>query len=207
MRIVIVEENQIFLARLSLILNGEGDFEVVGEFNSAEDALAKIKELLPDVMIVDINLPDISGIELIRKLKEEHPIIDVIAYSAQEDRETILSAIKAGASGYLLQDSTAMELIEAFKYLQKGGAPLSPRVSKAVIRELQENCSKDVFLLSNREKEIMIAVDKDMTYREIAALHSISQHTVHTHIKNIYEKLKAKNRKDAIIKARRKGLL
>ena len=132
---------------------------------------------------------------------------DLIAYSAQEARETILSAIRAGASGYLLQDSTAMELIEAFRNLQKGGAPLSPRVSRAVIMELQEDCPKDIFLLSNREKEIMIAVDKDMTYRKIAALHSISQHTVHTHIKNIYEKLKAKNRKDAIIKARRKGLL
>jgi len=207
MRIAIVEDDPDLLEKLGIILSGEDNLEVIGSFNSAEDALANVKGMSPEVMLVDLVLPGMSGVELIRKIREEVPAVDVIAYTGFEDRETMLSAIRAGASGYILKGASPRELIEAIQDVCKGGAPMSHRIARAVINELQSNRVSNAYIVSHREREVLKAIEEGLTYKEAAERFNISHHTVHTHIKNIYEKLQAKGRKDALQKARRKGII
>ncbi len=190
-----------------MLLSGEPEITVAGVFNTAEEALLKIKESKPDMLLTDLGLPDMSGVELIHRIKEALPDIEIMAYTVFEDRETVFSAIKAGASGYILKESSPRELIEALHNLYRGGSPMSPKIARAVIRDMQSDKVADLFILSQREQDILRSVEKGLTYKEIGDLFHISPHTVHTHIKKIYEKLQAKNRQEALIKGRRKGML
>jgi DNA-binding NarL/FixJ family response regulator len=207
MQIVIVEDNRLLLENLRLLLNGEEGIKVTGAFASAEEALPELSQCAPDVMLTDLDLPGISGIELTRRVKGSFPDIDIMAYTIFEDRETVFSAIKAGASGYILKGSTPRELIESLNSLYRGGAPMSPKIARKVIQEFQDETVIESSLLSHREKEIVRGIEQGLTYKNIAEKFFISPHTVHTHIKNIYEKLQAKDRPEAISKARRKGII
>jgi DNA-binding NarL/FixJ family response regulator len=207
MQIVIVEDNRLLLENLKLLLNGEEGIKVTGAFSTAEDALPELEICAPDVMLTDLDLPGISGIELTRRAKARLPDLDIMAYTIFEDRETVFSAIKAGASGYILKGSTPRELIESLNSLHRGGAPMSPKIARKVIQEFQDETVSESSLLSHREKEIVRGIEQGLTYKNIAEKFFISPHTVHTHIKNIYEKLQAKDRPEAISKARRKGLI
>jgi two-component system NarL family response regulator len=208
MQIAIVEDNHLLLENLRLLLDGETGISVVGAFLTAEDALQELAACKPDVMLVDLDLPGISGIELIRRVKAKSPEIDSMAYTIFEDRETVFSAIKAGASGYILKGSSPRELVESLNNLFHGGAPMSPKIARKVIQEFQEKTvAGDKDLLSQREKVIVKGIEQGLTYKNIAEKLHISPHTVHTHIKNIYEKLQAKDRIEAISKARRKGII
>jgi DNA-binding NarL/FixJ family response regulator len=207
MQIIIVEDNRLLLENLRLLLNGEEGIKVTGAFGSAEEALPEIAQCAPDVMLTDLDLPGISGIELTRRAKARLPDLDIMAYTIFEDRETVFSAIKAGASGYILKGSTPRELIESLNSLYRGGAPMSPKIARKVIQEFQDDTVFEDSLLSQREKEIVKGIERGLTYKNIAEKLFISPHTVHTHIKNIYEKLQAKDRPEAISKARRKGLI
>ena len=207
MRTVIIEDNKLRLERLSLILGEERDFSVVGTFASAKEALSGLFALAPDVVIVAYQLSDIPCIELIERIVSKEPLNDVVAYAGSDESERALDAIRAGATGCILHDATAAELIEALRTLQRGGVPLSPRVGREIIRVLQNSGDGEFSLLSAREKEIMKSLGEGLTYQAISARHSISRHTVHAHIKNIYRKLKVKDRKKAVSKAIRKGLL
>jgi DNA-binding NarL/FixJ family response regulator len=208
MQIAIVEDNHLLLENLRLLLDGENGISVVGAFLTAEDALSELAACKPDVMLVDLDLPGISGIELIRFVKSKSPEIDSMAYTIFEDRETVFSAIKAGASGYILKGSSPRELVESLNNLYAGGAPMSPKIARKVIQEFQEETvTNKNDLLSQREKEIVKGIERGLTYKNIAEKLHISPHTVHTHIKNIYEKLQAKDRPEAISKARRKGII
>src|SRR6185369_11886767 len=207
MQIAIVEDNRLLLENLRLLLDGETGISVVGAFLSGEEALSELAACSPDVMLVDLDLPGISGIELIKRVKAKSPALDIMAYTIFEDRETVFSAIKAGASGYILKGSTPRELIESLNSLYRGGAPMSPKIARKVIQEFQDETVSESSLLSHREKEIVRGIEQGLTYKNIAEKFFISPHTVHTHIKNIYEKLQAKDRPEAISKARRKGLI
>jgi two-component system NarL family response regulator len=207
MRIVIVEDDPLLLENLTLLLRGEEGITVAGAFLSAEDALKGLKKAAPEVLLTDIGLPGMSGIELIKKAKENLPELEIIAHTVFEDRDRVFSAIKAGASGYMLKGSSPRELIESIHALHKGGAPMSPKIARKIILELQDEVTSEEFLLTQREKEIVKRVEEGLTYKAIGERLSISIHTVHTHIKNIYEKLQAKDRNDAIFKARQKGII
>jgi len=208
MQIAIVEDNRLLLENLRLLLDGETGISVVGAFLSGEEALSELAACSPDVMLVDLDLPGISGIELIKRVKAKSPAIDSMAYTIFEDRETVFSAIKAGASGYILKGSSPRELVESLNNLYNGGAPMSPKIARKVIMEFQEGpVASENGLLSQREKEIVKGIEQGLTYKNIAEKLHISPHTVHTHIKNIYEKLQAKDRPEAISKARRKGII
>ena len=130
-----------------------------------------------------------------------------MAHTVFEDRENVFSAIKAGAAGYILKGSSPREIVESIHALYKGGAPMSPKIARKVIHEFQDDAMNDQFLLTPREKEIVKRVEEGLTYKEIGERLGISTHTVHTHIKKIYEKLQAKDRNDAIMKARKRGIL
>jgi two-component system NarL family response regulator len=207
MRLVIIEDDPLLLENLTLLLRGEEGITVSGSYRSAEDAMKALKHALPEVMLTDLGLPGMSGVELIKKAKEDMPSLEIMAHTVFEDRERVFSAIKAGASGYILKGSTPREIIESIHSLYKGGAPMSPKIARKIIHEFQDDNTGEQFLLTQRETEVVKRVEEGLTYKEIGERLSISTHTVHTHIKNIYEKLQAKDRNDAINKARKKGII
>lgn len=211
MKLSIVEDDPFLLENFKILIGGERDIEIVGAFSSAEAALSCMRlddnKCLPEIMIVDLGLPGMSGVDLIKEIKEEWPEIEMMAHTIFEDKENVFAAIKAGAAGYLLKGSSPRELIESIYSLNEGGAPMSPKIARKVIMEFQENCLDEQYLLSHREKEIVKEIENGLSYKEIANKFNISPHTVHTHIKNIYEKLQAKNRQEALVKARRKGII
>lgn len=208
MKLLIIEDDSLLRNNLKLLLDGEPGIEVIDTCGSAEDAAKKLKQLMPDVLLCDLGLPGMSGVEFIRKAKAILPELDIMAYTIFEDRQSVFSAIKAGASGYILKSATPRELIEALFTLREGGSPMTPKIARAVIRELQDGgAPEEDMLLTTREKEVLLFIEAGLSYKQIAAKLNISRHTVHTHIKKTYEKLQAKDKQDAVIKARRKGIL
>jgi DNA-binding NarL/FixJ family response regulator len=207
MKVSIIEDDVLLRQNLKLLLSGETGISVVSVYSTAEEALAGIKRTRPEILLTDIGLPGMSGIELIRELKEQMPDLEIMAHTVFDDRETVFSAIKAGASGYILKGSTPRELIDALHTLAKGGSPMSPKIARKVIREFQGEGIDEQYFLSHRETEIVKEIENGLTYKDIAAKLSISPHTVHTHIKNIYEKLQAKDRQGALVAARKKGII
>lgn len=207
MRIVIIEDDRTLLENLKILLSGEKDITIEGSFHSAEEFLPRLPNLSPDLLLIDLGLPGMSGVELIKKVKADVPGLDIMAYTMFDDRDIVFSALKAGASGYVLKGCTPRELVESLHELYQGGSPMSPKIARTVIKEFQGGDISDDYLLSNREKEILLGVEKGLTYKEMAKKFSISSHTIHTHIKNIYEKLQAKDRREALIAARKKGII
>jgi len=206
-RVVIVEDDELLLKNLGLLLEGEPGISVVGSFASAEEAVSGMKKLTFDILLADLGLPGESGIELIEWIKEKFPDSDIMAHTVFDDRDTVFAAIKAGASGYILKGTTPRELIEALHNLHGGGAPMSPKIARAMIQEFQNRKYNEQYLLTPREKEILLSLEKGLTYTEIADSLNISPHTVHTHIKNTYDKLHATGRMSALRNARRKGII
>jgi DNA-binding NarL/FixJ family response regulator len=207
MRLVIIEDDAMLRETLKLLLSGEPGITVTGTYSSAEEALRGIKKAAPEVVLCDLGLPGMSGIELIKTLKKRTPAIEFMAHTVFDDRENVFSAIKAGASGYLLKGSSPRDINEALYELHKGGSPMSPKIARRVIHEFQDEDISEQFILSQREKAIIKCVERGMTYKEIAVELSISAHTVHSHIKRIYEKLHAKDRGEALNNARKTGLI
>ena len=207
MKISIVEDDVLLRENLKLLLSGESGITVVSVYGTAEEALQGIKKARPDILLTDIGLPGMSGIDLIRNVKDLIPDLEIMAHTVFDDRETVFSAIKAGASGYILKGSTPRDLIDALHTLAKGGSPMSPKIARKVIREFQDEGVDDQYILSHREIEIVKEIENGLTYKDIASKLAISPHTVHTHIKNIYEKLHAKDRPEALVTARKKGLI
>src|SRR5690606_1243585 len=206
-KLIVVEDNPLLRDNLRLLLAGEPGIEVLAVFETAEEALAEIDRLQPRMILSDINLPGMSGIDLIRQVRAKHPEIDVMAHTVNEDRHTVFAALKAGASGYIVKGARPSALIEALYSLHEGGAPMSPKIARAVVREFQDDVIEQDLLLSAKEKEVLLGIQEGLSYKEIAARMCISPHTVHSHIKKIYEKLQAKDKQEAISKARRRGLL
>lgn len=207
MRVVIVEDNRLLLENLRILLGGEPGVEVTGTFESAEEALGELRRCAPEVLLADLDLPGLPGVELIRRAKRSFPELDIMVFTVFEDRDTVFAALKAGASGYILKGSSPRELVEALHTLQQGGAPMSPRIARKVIQQFQEGGDNEDQLLSHREKEIVKGIAQGMSYKDLADRLCISPHTVHTHIKHIYDKLQVSDRAGAINKARKKGLI
>ncbi len=207
MKIFIVEDDDLIRRNLELLLGGERDVEVVGSAATAQAALIALSDSTAEIVLSDIGLPAQSGVDLIAALKQRRPDLEVMAYTVFEDRETVFAALKAGATSYVLKGATPRELIEALHSLNAGGAPMSPKIARAVIQEFQSRPTANHDLLSRRETEVLSFVEQGLSYKEIAANLHLSPHTVHSHIKKIYEKLQASGKHDALEKARRKGLI
>jgi DNA-binding NarL/FixJ family response regulator len=207
MRVGILEDNSITRETLEAILRAEPAVEVWGTFGSAEDALICLAEGCPDVFLVDLDLPGMHGTEFIDKLRQTHPQTDVMVYTIFEDRETVFAAIKAGASGYILKGSSPKELLDSLRNLHEGGAPMTPRIARKVIFEFQQAGVVEPNPLSAKESEIVRLVEQGLAYKEIAHRLGISPHTVHSHIKNIYEKLQARDRREALLRAKKIGII
>jgi len=208
MKICIVEDNKPLLENLRLLLEGEPGFSVAGVYASAEEALRALPWDGAEILLADIDLPGLSGVDLIRQVHQTNPAIQALVYTLSEERDTVFAAIKAGAMGYLLKGCPPRELIEALRSLYQGGAPMSPKIARKVIGEMQNPGKRpEADLLSAREKDILSGIALGRSYKDLSQALNISPHTVHTHIKKIYEKLQAFSRSDALQKARDLGVI
>ncbi len=201
--IAIVEDLDEVREGLANFISLSGDLKVLDSFKTAEEALYAVPELKPDVVIMDINLPGINGIECIRQLKDKSPDTQFMMFTVYENDDKVFEALKAGASGYLLKNTGLSQLAEALKELYNGGSPMSANIARKLVSFFRstEKETERLESLSDRENEILQLLAKGLLYKEIAAQLSISVATVRQHIHHIYEKLHVQNRTEAINKA------
>ena len=200
--ISIVEDDRETLASLTELLNGAAGLRCISCYPDAETALRGVPAEKPDVALVDINLPGLSGIECVSKLKAQLPRLQVLMITTYEDRDIIFRSLRAGASGYLLKKTPRTKLIEAIEEVHAGGAPMSMQIARKVVQhfhEIQQPAS-DVDKLTKREQEILALLAKGHRYKEIVDELSISLSTVRTHLAHIYEKLHVQSRTEATVK-------
>lgn len=208
MKLCIVEDDAGLLANLRLLLGGEPGCELVGAFDSAEAALAQMQWDRCTTLLVDLNLPGRSGVDLIRILKAEHQHLQILVHTISEQRVMVFAAIKAGAMGYLLKGSSPRDLIEALRNLHSGGAPMSPKIARKVILELQgETAAPAQEQLSQRESAVVNGIALGKSYKELSVELGVSPHTIHAYVKRVYEKLQARNRSEVLHKARVLGVI
>ena len=200
-KIALVDDDERCRQILLQTLSQQADFEVTATCHDAEELLEQIQSHAPDVVLVDLGLPGMGGQQLIAQLKQSHPAVECIAHTVFEEAGTVLAALRAGAAGYLLKGCTPAELVRSLRTLSDGGAPLTAKIARTLIREVQPSHDP----LSDREHEVLKALSDGYSYKEVAARLVVSSHTVHTHVKNIYEKLQVSGRRQALDKARQQG--
>jgi len=200
-RVVIVEDNKEIREGLQLLIDGSDGFACAQTFATGEEALKKLPGLCPDVVLMDINLPGINGIEAVRRLKSQCSDTQFIMSTVYEDDESIFESLKAGASGYLLKKTAPAKILDSIIEVYHGGSPMSGQIARKVIASFQQKDSIDGSeLLTQREKEILKSLAKGLRYKEIASEFNIGIETVRSHARNIYEKLQVQSRMDAINK-------
>jgi len=202
MTVGIVEDDAVLRKSLTRLVGETYGLQNVIAGASGEEALQKFPPAKPQVVLMDLNLPQMPGTECIRRVKELLPATQVIVLTVYEDSEHIFRALKAGASGYLLKRSDPDEVLEAITNARDGGAPMSSQVAQRVVRSFHEPASPnlDTTALTEREKEILTSLAKGFANKEIADKMNISVPTVRTHLRHIYEKLHVRSRSEAIIK-------
>ncbi len=203
--VAIVEDNAALGAGLRKIVESAADFRCVGVWTSAEEALKKIEAFRPQVVLMDINLPGISGIEATARIKRHLPEMQVIMVTVYRDHDQIFAALKAGASGYLLKRSTPEEVRQAVRDVRSGGAPMSAEIARRVVEAFHQPLKapvEDDVKLSKREKEILEHLTKGLANKEIGDRLGISVETVRVHLRRIYEKLHVHSRTEAAMKFR-----
>ena len=178
-------------------------YSLAGSYNSGEDALIKIPQIKPEVVLIDINLGGINGIEVVKLLKKNMTEVLFMMCTIYEEDEKIFEALSAGASGYILKKTAPDKLLTAIKELQDGGSPMSSQIARKVVTHFQNSSNKSMVndsldLLSSREKEILEMLSKGLLYKEIAEKVFISPQTVRKHVYHIYEKLHVSNRIEAV---------
>lgn len=202
--VVIVEDDARLQEHLMMILNTPDDITCLCAVSSAEEALVKVPKYQPDVVLMDINLPGISGIDCIRELKSKLPRLEVVMLTAYEEEDNIFRALKEGASGYLLKSSTPAEIYNAIRDVHSGGAPFSSHIARKVAqyfrgeREIEDENGK----LTPREKDVLKLLATGYIYKEVADQLDISLETVRTYVKRICHKLHVRSKVEAIIKYR-----
>lgn len=200
--VAIVEDDGILREAFEETLQADPGIAVCGSFASAEEYLAHVFRSPPDVVIMDLNLPGISGIECIRRIKERPTATQVLVCTVQDDDESLFSALCAGATGYLLKDARPAQVLEALKVLHAGGSPMGPGIARRVIASFAKprKQAKEFELLTEREREVLEELAKGQRYKEIADDLHLSIDTVRTHVRNLHEKLQVSSRTDALNK-------
>src|SRR5436190_1990201 len=201
--LTIVEDLTEVREGLHQFLSLNPEFKVLDTFKTAEEALFDIPRLKPDIVIMDINLPGMNGIECIRQVKGKSPATQFMMFTVYENDEKVFEALKAGASGYLLKNTGLLEIVESVKELYDGGSPMSANIARKLVNLVRDTGKETAFMdvLSNREKEILKLLAKGLLYKEISHQLQITTGTVRIHIHKIYEKLHVQNRTEAINKA------
>lgn len=199
--VAIIEDIKEIREGLQMLIDSSDGFSCIKTYSSGEEAIAELPALCPDVVLMDINLPGINGIEAVRTLKTTCPKSLFIMSTVYEDDENIFESLKAGASGYLLKKTAPSKILDSITEVYHGGSPMSSQIARRVIASFQQKDSIDNDeLLTLREKEILRQLAKGLRYKEIAAELSISTETVRSHTRHIYEKLQVQSRTEAINK-------
>ena len=198
----IVEDNEQLRLTLSRVIDRSEGFRCVSHYPSAEEALKDLVRVKPEVVLMDINLPGINGVECVRRLKQETPGLQIIMLTVYEDTENIFNALAAGAAGYLLKRTKTAELLEAIREVHRGGSPMTTHIARKVTQSFLRSgaSSQPTENLSQREQEVLDCLSQGLIYKEIAEKLGISYETVHTYIRRIYEKLQVRTRTEAVAK-------
>jgi len=197
----IVEDNDKLRGTLARVLNRADGFRCVSQHPSAEDALKDLPKVKPDVVLMDINLPGMNGVECVRQLKPLLPETQVMMLTVYEDTENIFNALAAGASGYMLKRTTTKELIEALHEVKRGGSPMTMHIARKVVQSFQKSApAQSTENLSEREQQVLDLLSQGLIYKEISDKLGIGYETVHTYIRRVYEKLQVRTRTEAVAK-------
>jgi len=209
-RVAVFDDNDDRRMSLKYLIGMLPDMDFVGEFADARDAVKKVSETNPDVILMDIEMPGVTGIEAVSEIKTAFPNISILMQTIFDDEAMIFDALKAGASGYLLKKGTPEKVIEGVREAHQGGAPMSPAIASkvlaffrsmpALVEAKEENPIAD-YGLTSRQKEILSELVDGKSYKMIAASMNISYNTVNTHIRHVYEKLHVHSLGEAVAKA------
>jgi DNA-binding NarL/FixJ family response regulator len=213
-RVVVVEDDVETRARLRASIASSGFLEIAGEHATGGEALAALSGSAPDVLLVDLGLPDMSGLELVRFVAGRHPACEILVISIFGDETNVLAALEAGAGGYLLKGAAARDITFDIRDILSGGSPLSPIIARRVLSRLQASRrdgppakAAEESGLTPREREILNTIARGFSYAETAELLGVSLATVHTHLKSTYRKLAVHSKTEAVFEANRLGLI
>ncbi len=209
-RVLLVDDHALFRSGVAGLLREQPDFELAGEARDGREALERAKDLMPDVILMDVYMPEVGGLEATRKIKESLPYVTIVMLTVSEEEDDLFEAIKAGAHGYLLKNTEPEELLRSLRDVFQGEAPISKRVATKLLDEFARlnrgDSRKEQDNLSPREREVLEHLTTGATNKEIASSLFVSENTVKNHLKNILEKLHLHNRVHAAAYALRKGL-
>jgi DNA-binding NarL/FixJ family response regulator len=201
-RLLIYEDNPLLRESVGALISLSDDFTLIGSYGDVLQVEEQVKSLKPDVILMDIDLPGMNGIEAVKKIRLFNAWVHVIMLTVFDDNKHVVDAICSGASGYLLKMHIPEKLLESVREVIKGGAPMSPGIARMVIAKLQQLPEQsNTYQLTAREKEVLASLSKGNSYKLIAAEYNISIDTVRTHIKHIYEKLQVRSQTEAVSKA------
>lgn len=203
-KVTLFEDNPSLRMGLFHLINGSSGFVCSGAFANCSNLLKNIKDTKPDIVLMDIGMPGINGIEAVKMIRDKYPDLKILMQTVFEDDEKIFDSILAGANGYILKNAGPSYILEALKEILEGGAPMSPVIATRVLKMVSHarpEHKKETFNLSEREIEILSCLVKGMSYKLIADACLISVDTVRVHIRNIYSKLHVNSKGEAIITA------
>jgi DNA-binding NarL/FixJ family response regulator len=207
--VALVEDDDEARKRLVASIQSDSSLQLAGVYRDGAEALAGLAKSAPDVFLVDLGLPDLNGLELVRRIASRHPKCDILVITIFGDEESVIGALEAGARGYVLKGALEHDIAADIRHLRNGGSPLSPVIARQVLKRLVPEHSTPVSdgLLTPRESEILNAIARGFSYAETAGLLHISVQTVHSHLKNIYKKLAVHSKTEAVFEADRRRLL
>ena len=212
-KVMVVEDDPAFLNRFCQIIATDPDLELFAAVSDGASARQALAKHAPDVLLVDLGLPDISGIEIIRETTQRYPATDIMVVTVFGDEEHVIASIEAGATGYLLKDSLPEQFVTVIKELIAGGSPITPIIARRLLKRFKQPGAAAAPVptedagLSPREAEVLAFIAKGFAFGEIAKFMEISTHTVTTHVKKIYQKLAVHSRGEAVYEASKMGLL
>ena len=205
----IVDDNDVLRQSMQLLLENSGRFKVVFSLHDVRTLLEQTEIFMPRLLLMDIDMPGINGIEAVKMVKKDYPSVDVVMFTVFEDDEKIFRSVMAGASGYLLKKTPPDKLMEALDDFVQGGAPMTGSIATRVLQMFrkQTNQTAESFNLSPREQDVLIGLTDGKSYKAIAADRFLSTETIRSHVKNIYEKLHVHSKAEAVAKAFREKLV
>ena len=208
-KILIADDHPVVREGLNAMLSREIDFEVIGEAKDGVEAVSKVKELKPDVVLMDLRMPEMDGVEAMRQIRSIDPAVKFIILTTYSDDDYIFSGIEAGARAYLLKDAPRDELFKAIRAVHKGESLIQPVVASKLLDRFSQLSRRTPSgeELSERELEVLCLMAKGAANKEISAELKIAQSTVKTHITNIFQKLAVNDRTEAVTQAIKKGLI
>jgi DNA-binding NarL/FixJ family response regulator len=213
LRIAIFDDNKNIRESIKMLLDTVPDFEVVGSYSHVLDCVDDVKECRPDVVLMDIEMPGMTGIEAVKQIKKELPQIQVLMQTVFEDDDRVFDSICSGASGYILKNFLNTKLIDSITELQYGGSPMSPSIARKVLNKMQQIPQfvrpeeAPNYDLTPREKEVLSCIVEGLAYKMIADKLTISYETVRSHVKKIYEKLHVASLTEAVSKAMKERIV